>query len=184
MTGQAALVFCPVDERRLGDVERTVLEAIDVAGYVTVLQAGRISYRLRGWTCLVAVPRRWQASAGLRALGKLESLGVVQRGACGRWRRAAAGSPDLIAPATSVAGAYVARCGNRDRGSFGNTLQKTAPNRRFFASAPATRRTLSVGQKRRIGKARGGVGRHCAVAGHEPARLRERAPRRRRVGGA
>ncbi len=86
MTGQQELFAHPVDERRLGDTERTILEAIDRLGSLTAREAGAIAYRLRGWESLITVPRAWLTSAGARALDRLERQGLVRRRR-GHWTR-------------------------------------------------------------------------------------------------
>jgi ribosomal protein S18 acetylase RimI-like enzyme len=76
---QLQLESVPVDERTLDDVARTVLEAIDKRGSVSVVQAGRIVYRFRGYECLLSVPTAWLVSAGRPVLERLARVGLVHR---------------------------------------------------------------------------------------------------------
>lgn len=94
---QTRLFVAPVDERTLGDLERAVLDAIDHTGSVTVMQAGRITYRLRGWDTLILIRRGWIAAAGRRVLERLSRLGLVEVAARGRWQR----SSPLIGPSVA-----------------------------------------------------------------------------------
>lgn len=80
-------LFAPpaVDERRLRDDQRTVLEAIDKLGGITADAAGRISYRVRGWR---VPPLEWTPATGRRLLVRLRELGLVkQRRRDGLWVR-------------------------------------------------------------------------------------------------
>ncbi len=83
---QLQLLAVHVDERTLGDVPRTILEAIDLLGSITARQAGRIVYRFRGFDDLLAIPGPWLTSAGKPVLERLEREGLA-RHRRGRWRR-------------------------------------------------------------------------------------------------
>lgn len=84
---QLQLCTAAVDERRLDDVSRTILEAIDHLGSITARQAGSIVYRFRGYELVVSVPGTWLAHAGRRVLARLEHGGHVRRRRS-RWLRA------------------------------------------------------------------------------------------------
>lgn len=86
-TRPTQLFQMPVDERRLGDAERTILEAIDQAGPITAYEAGSIVYRLRGYRYILFVRRAWVTSTGARALEKLETAGILRRTQSHRWTR-------------------------------------------------------------------------------------------------
>ena len=73
--------------RDLTDAERTILEAIDTRGTVTVKDAGRIVYRLRGYTVAFAIPPERVLSEGRRVLKQLDRAGLVKRRGC-VWVRA------------------------------------------------------------------------------------------------
>lgn len=84
---QQVLFIIPPDERKLSDIERTILEAIDTVGPITAREAGRIVYRLRGHRFQLRIPREWITSAGKGALLRLERRGAVRRTRNNRWRR-------------------------------------------------------------------------------------------------
>jgi hypothetical protein len=87
LNAQLQLQAVPADERALDDVARTILEAIDKHGSLSVVQAGRIVYRFRGYESLLTVPMPWLVSAGRPVLERLARIGLVRRRG-GRWRRA------------------------------------------------------------------------------------------------
>jgi ribosomal protein S19E (S16A) len=88
-TRQLPLFTTPTDVRRLTDLERTVLEAIEKIGPLTAREAGRIAFRLRGRAPAV-IDRSRMGSAGRRVLEQLERHGWVRPTGRGRWRRVAA----------------------------------------------------------------------------------------------
>lgn len=71
--------------RDLSDAERTILEAIDATGSVTVRDAGRIVCRIGGYRTVLRRERLF--SAGNRVLRQLERGGLVCR-TRGGWVRA------------------------------------------------------------------------------------------------
>lgn len=88
MTAQLPLFTQPTDVRRLTDLERTVLEAIEKRGALSALDAGKIAYRLRGRAPQLG-DRAWLRSAGRRVLRQLERHGWVRRTARSRWQKVA-----------------------------------------------------------------------------------------------
>lgn len=87
---QQALFSLPVEERHLADDVRTILEAIDRRGDVSVREAGMIVYRIRGWR----IPRdsHWLTHAGHRALAVLRQHELVKPTQNGRWTRTRSGA--------------------------------------------------------------------------------------------
>lgn len=84
---QQQLFVMPESERKLGDAARTVLEVIDKKGQITVTEAGRIVFRLRGYRTCLAVPKDWLISAGVKVLRQLQRRGFVKRTRANRWVR-------------------------------------------------------------------------------------------------
>lgn len=84
---QQPLFAIAVDERRLDDPARTVLEAIDTLGTITARQAGVIVYRFRGYCKLLGIPKAWLVDAGRKILNRLHAGGLVSPVAGGRWSR-------------------------------------------------------------------------------------------------
>lgn len=84
---QSLFALPPPDARRLTDVERTILEAIDHAGPISAREAGRIVYRFRGHVIQLRIPREWLTSAGADVLRRLERRQIVRRTRGNRWRR-------------------------------------------------------------------------------------------------
>lgn len=83
---QLPLFTTPTDVRRLSDLERTVLEAVEKVGPLTAREAGRIAFRMRGRDPRVS-DRAWMASAGGRVLRQLERHGWLRRTPSNRWAR-------------------------------------------------------------------------------------------------
>ncbi len=164
---QLGLFSVRVDERTLSDVERALLEAIDRAGSITLRDAGRIVYRLRGWTLLVATPRAWLHDAGRRPLERLRSLGLVRRAKRGAWVRS-----DLIGPGRSP-GPHVARSGHGLNEPAGMASANTPCKSPLFASASADLEHVSGGTRAQDREEYERRRTASAVAGGEPARLRD-----------
>lgn len=165
---QSRLFLAPADERTLSDLERAVMDAIDRRGSVTLMQAGRISYRMRGWETLIAVRRAWVASAGRRVLERLVRRDLVEAAGRGRWKR----SSDLRGPERSE-GPCLSTLTTRGKEANPDTTATTPANRRFFANPPAAEQSLGAGPVSRIRKATGCIGRHRAVARASGPRLRD-----------
>jgi hypothetical protein len=79
VTAQEKLFVLPTDERSLADAPRTLLEAIDKRGGLTVRDAGKIVYQLRGFKAPALVRSDWLISAGYRTLRQLRDRGLVRR---------------------------------------------------------------------------------------------------------
>lgn len=84
---QQQLFAIPVDVRRLRDEDRSVLEAIDKLGAITLRHAGRIVYRLQNRRSPPYVDG--YISAGWRVIKRLRAHGLVSRKKNGQWGRPA-----------------------------------------------------------------------------------------------
>lgn len=136
----------PVDERCLGDADRTILESIDSRGPISANEAGRIVYRLRGYRNVRFVRRVWVTSAGAAVLRKLERNGLVRRSRGSRWIRAERLCSDLIGLYVVETSISTVKTPKAFRGLFGRHAQvdpahahDTPANRRFLGvSGPVT----------------------------------------------
>jgi hypothetical protein len=91
---QEPLFHVDVDPRHLRDDDRTVLEAIDKLGAITLRDAGRIVYRIANRRLPVDRATGFR-SAGWKTIKRLRALGLVAKRHDGRWTK-----PHLLTGAT------------------------------------------------------------------------------------